>query len=1111
MSRFLVVPPSRRVPAVPRPSASTSPWGAGSLVAHPTHTPTSLNHMRLPQTLASAAAAASVLLGGTAAAQTTFGSGCAGDSGVTPTLAVNGTVTSGQTWFLEVTSPGGIGLEYLLIGFSNTNSTLLGGLPLPFDLGLIFGDPAWTGCPLNVDADYTIIARNFNPGINGGVHQIGFPGFDSGSVFMQIINVDPNFLTFNPIAGVSGGIEIIGTFGAGAQPGDLVITEIMQNPAAVGDNLGEYFEVLNTTGADIDVEGWTLSDDGSNLHVIDNGGAGVIVPAGSYFVFGNNADFGTNGGVVVDYEYPAAYALANGDDEIVITDLAATEIARVNYDGGPVFPDPTGKSMELNVAFLNETDNDNGANWAESTCFLPNPSTDLGTPGIANDQCNTTPPGPGSGELIFTEIMANPAVVGDTYGEWFELYNTTGAAIDMNGYTLTQGSNSFVVTGSFVIPAGGYGVFLRDGNPANNGGLDPLSINAYDYVGNNFFLGNSGATLEIFDGSLNKLGSIAYDDVTFPTANGRSIILDPTVTQDLATSLVGANWCTSTSSYVGDGLDDGGLPVTGVTQFGTPVGANDTCPIVPSGAPTGELVVTEIMNNGIAETTDQQWFELFNATGAAIDIDGYILADTTGDYHVINNGGPLTVPAGGRVTLGASNVALDNGGITHDYAYNGVFLGGFTDSIVVATGAGAIVAQLDYDGNAGWPVANPGHSLILDPAVGITHANSVVAANWCKSYFTGYGTDANFGTPAGANDTCPIVPSGVATGELIITEFLADGASLADGEEFLEIFNTTGAAIDINGYILADADNDYHIIDNGGALLVPAGGYLTLGASNDTLVNGNTTHDYVYGKDLFISNGTDELILATAGGAIVCEIANDNGSSFPTNTAGLSAILDPAAAQTQAGSENGTNWCQSSSTYGDATNAGTPGAANDSCGGGVGDTANSGDIIVTEVMQNPAAVLDSAGEYFEIYNTTGSAIDVNGWTFTKAANGANFTVNQIGGLSIPAGGFLVFGVNGDSLTNGGVTVDYAYPSAYFLGNSSDSIIVSDVALTEICRVEWDNGATFPDPNGASMNLDAGSFNLAASLDGANWCPTSLTQIGGTGDFGTPGAANELCP
>lgn len=1066
--------------------------------------------MRLPQTLASAAAAATVLLGGTAAAQTTFGTGCAGFSGVTPTLSVNGTVTSGQTWFLEVTSPGGIGLEYLLIGFSNTTASVLGGLPLPFDLGLIFADPAWTGCPLNVDADYAIQARNFSPGVNGGVHQIGFPGFDSGSVFMQILNIDPNFGTFNPIAGVSGGIEIIGTLGSGAQPGDLVITEIMQNPSAVSDATGEYFEVLNTTGADIDVEGWTLSDDGSNSHVIDNGGSGVIVTAGSYFVFGVNADLGLNGGVVVDYEY-SSYTLSNGADEVVITDAVLTEIARVDYDGGSVFPDPTGKSMELDVAFLNETDNDNGANWAESTCFLPNPSSDMGTPGIANDLCNVTPPGPGSGELIFTEIMANPAGVGDTTGEWFELYNTTGSAIDMNGYTLQQGSNSFVVVGSFIVPAGGYGVFLRDGNPANNGGLDPILINAYDYVGNNFFLGNSGATLEVFDAGLSKLGSITYDTVTFPVANGRSIILDPAVTQDLATSVDGANWCFSTSSYVGDGLDDGGLPITNVTQFGTPDAANDACPIVPSGAPTGELVITEIMNNGIAETTDQQWFELFNATGSAIDIDGYILADVGGDYHVINNGGPLTIAASGRVTLGASNVTLDNGGITHDYAYDGVFLGGFADSIVVATGAGAIVAQVDYDGNAGWPVANPGHSLILDPTVGITHANSVVGTNWCKSYFTGYGTDGNFGTPAAGNDTCPIVPSGVATGELIITEFLADGDSPADGEEFIELFNTTGSAIDINGYILADADNDYHVIDNGGALLVPAGGYLTLGASNDILVNGSTTHDYVYGLDLFISNGSDELILATAGGAVVCEIANDDGTSFPSNTAGLSAILDPAAAQTQAGSENGTNWCLSSSPYGDATNAGTPGAANDACGGGAGDTANSGDIIVTEVMQNPSAVADSAGEYLELFNTTGAAIDINGWTFTKAANAATFTVSEIGGLSIPAGGFLVLGNNGDFGTNGGVTVDYVYPSGYFLGNGTDSIIVSDVALTEICRVEWDNGATFPDPAGASMNLDSGSFTLAASLDGTNWCETALTQIGGTGDFGTPGAANEVCP
>jgi hypothetical protein len=83
-------------------------------------------------------------------------------------------------------------------------------------------------------------------------------------------------------------------------PPPLVINEIMQNPDAVGDDAGEWFEIYNPTGAAVDIDGWTIRDDGIDNHLINNGGP-LLVPAGGYVVLGNNADSGTNGGVTVDY------------------------------------------------------------------------------------------------------------------------------------------------------------------------------------------------------------------------------------------------------------------------------------------------------------------------------------------------------------------------------------------------------------------------------------------------------------------------------------------------------------------------------------------------------------------------------------------------------------------------------------------------------------------------------------------------------------------------------------------------------------------------------------------------------------------------------------------
>ncbi|UCD28134.1 MAG: lamin tail domain-containing protein, partial [Planctomycetota bacterium] len=165
-------------------------------------------------------------------------------------------------------------------------------------------------------------------------------------------------------------------------------------------------------------------------------------------------------------------------------------------------------------------------------------------------------------------------------------------------------------------------------------------------------------------------------------------------------------------------------------------------------------------------------------------------------------------------------------------------------------------------------------------------------------------------------------------------------------------------------------------------------------------------------------------------------------------------------------------------------------------------TGNTVQLVINEIMQNPSAVSDSNGEWFELYNPTASTVDIDGWTIQD--NGSdNHVINNGGPLLVPAGGYLVLGINGDPATNGGVIVDYVYPTNFYLGNSSDELILLTGDLTEVDRVEWDNGATFPDPTGAAMAL------MDPALDnniGANWCEASTPF--GDGDLGTPGAAND---
>lgn len=166
--------------------------------------------------------------------------------------------------------------------------------------------------------------------------------------------------------------------------------------------------------------------------------------------------------------------------------------------------------------------------------------------------------------------------------------------------------------------------------------------------------------------------------------------------------------------------------------------------------------------------------------------------------------------------------------------------------------------------------------------------------------------------------------------------------------------------------------------------------------------------------------------------------------------------------------------------------------------------ANVGDVIITEVMQNPmAAGNDPNGEYFELYNTTGNPIDIANWIIEDDNITTENHIITAPSLIIPPNDYIVIG--NAATPNGGITFDYTYDNDISLGNGTDGIILSCNATT-IDQVIWDNGATFPDPTGASMELSIDDLNSIDNDNGANWA-TAITPFG-SGDLGTPGTVND---
>ncbi|MFH1132817.1 MAG: lamin tail domain-containing protein [Pseudomonadota bacterium] len=156
-------------------------------------------------------------------------------------------------------------------------------------------------------------------------------------------------------------------------PAQIVITEIMANPAAVGDDVGEWFEIYNAGSNTVNLHNWVIKDNDQDSHTISSS---LPIAPGQYLVLGCNDNTNTNGGVNVDYSYGANWYLANYGDEIVITNSGGTVVDTVEYTSS--WGILAGASLSLKTPAL---DNNVSSNWCQEASAWTGSAGDNGTPG----------------------------------------------------------------------------------------------------------------------------------------------------------------------------------------------------------------------------------------------------------------------------------------------------------------------------------------------------------------------------------------------------------------------------------------------------------------------------------------------------------------------------------------------------------------------------------------------------------------------------------------------------------------------------------------------------------------------------------------------------------
>ena len=124
--------------------------------------------------------------------------------------------------------------------------------------------------------------------------------------------------------------------------------------------------------------------------------------------------------------------------------------------------------------------------------------------------------------IVISEIMPNPSSVSDSYGEWFEIHNTTDSIINIHGWAIRDTDNDYHTienqSSSILINPGQFFVMAINSDMNLNGGLQ----SHYEY--NNLYFSNSEDAIILLDTSGAIIDEVHYTG-GWPFQSGASMEL----------------------------------------------------------------------------------------------------------------------------------------------------------------------------------------------------------------------------------------------------------------------------------------------------------------------------------------------------------------------------------------------------------------------------------------------------------------------------------------------------------------------------------------------------------------------------------------------------------
>lgn len=660
--------------------------------------------------------------------------------------------------------------------------------------------------------------------------------------------------------------------------------------------------------------------------------------------------------------------------------------------------------------------------------------------------------------------MANPNAVADADGEWFELWNLEGYAVDVNGYRVGDaGSDSHVISGTLTIPPNGRIVLARNGDVATNGGT------TVDYIYSGISLSNGADELILFDANGTEV-----DRVEWGGSSGLSTVAGASL--ERADGSTPATWWTGAAAWPGS-AGDWGTPrdsfVSPTPTILAPPALTSTQTIIPT--PTQLSTPTPISTTGLTATPT-------NTISAPPTVTAVATA--------------IVTAAATHVTTITSTVALA------------------TETLVpTATATEQPETPTPLSADTGWSVVWISEVMVNPAAVADAAGEWIEICNGADRAIDLKGwvlTDRNNDFHAiGANLVIPSKGSVViarnadtATNGGVVVGYVYGGVSLANGADELRLLSpdgvvqdevvwgpdtvaaVSGASLERNNATLADS---WRVAmsawpNSAGDLGSPGSGCMVATVSATSTPAATPMPGVATGTPTveIVPSATQHAPFAISPTAITTSVIGQEEAATATVTSRPAHTSTPLPSNTPT---------PAASPRPDTILPPTP-------------TADAGNTnwVISEVMADPSAVADSDGEWVELCNMGATAANLRGWSIADQRG----VLHAVGAdLTVRAGGCVVLARNGDANTNGGVPVDYVY-SGISLANGAGSLTLFAPDGAKIDQVAWDAES--------KPVMVAGRSIERLVLDGAiRWQNGWQAWSGSRGDLGSPGALAAAQP